>query len=197
MPLPIPMRSLLLTLFLILRKSQISQLIPARPTPIITRSSMWGVSSESIPWLRIHSGMDHCLCCAMWGQMVLRWWQSVWGEILLGGKLSDFWWCPTLGSFVQRMSLVGKLGGVVSFEGTPWQTCLRFSPGELNLLIVFLILDPFFLFHSFLKILKVFMRMILRTLRSPLLLHTCLVFSPSSPFQAFINTKWTLFIFFT
>ena len=188
MPLPIPMCSVLLTLFLILRKLKISQLIPA-----VTRSSMWGVSSELIPWLRIHSWMDHCLCCVMWGQMVLRWWQSVWGEIPLGGELSDFWWCPTPRSFIQRMSLVGKLGGVIFFEGTPWQTCLRFFPGELNLPIVILILDPFFLFHSFLKILKVFMRMILRTPRS-LLLHTCLVFSPSFPFQAFIK-KWTFFTF--
>src|ERR1700728_5274142 len=126
--------------------------------------------------------MGLCLCCAMWGQMLLRWWQSVWGEILLGGESFNSWWCPTLGSFIQRMSLVGKLGGVIFFEGTPWQTYLRFLPGELNLLIVFLILDLFSLFHFFLKILKVFMRMILRTLRY---LHTYLVFSLSSPFQAF------------
>src|ERR1700683_4626199 len=91
------------------------------------------------------------------------------------------------------MSLAGRLGGAGSFGSIPWQACLSILLGGLSISTVFLFLDHFSLFLFILKILKTIMRTVLRTLRSPLLLHTYPTFSLSSPFQA-SSKKWTFFL---
>src|ERR1700735_2498683 len=110
--------------------------------------------------------MDHCLYFAMWVQMVLRWWQSVWGETLLGSGLFGSWWCPTTGSTVLRMSLVGRLGGVGFSEGIPGQPCLNDLLGGPSMSIVFQFLDHLFQFLFILKILTILRTLFLTNLRT-------------------------------
>src|ERR1700690_3019767 len=159
MALPILTPFLLLILSPNRRRLLLSWPSLARPMLTTTWSFLLEASSGSIHWSWIQSGMDHCLYFAMWVQMVLRWWQSVWGEILLGRRLFGSWWCPTTGSTVLRMSLVGRLGGVGFSESTPGQPCHSDLLGGLHMLIVFQFLDHSFQFPSILKIL-----LILRTL---------------------------------
>jgi len=166
MALPILTPFLLLILSPNRRRLLLSWPSLARPMLTTTWSFLLEASSGSIHWSWIQSGMDHCLYFAMWVQMVLRWWQSVWGETLLGSGLFGSWWCPTTGSTVLRMSSVGRLGGVGFSEGTPGLICLSVLSEGLSLLIVFQFLDHSFPFPSILKILTILWTLFLTNLRT-------------------------------
>src|ERR1700735_5757895 len=166
MALLIPTLFLLLTLPPNRRRLLLSWPSLAKPMLTISWSFLLEASSGSIHWSWIQSGMDHCLYFAMLEQMVLRWWRSVWGEIILGRGLFGSWWGSTTGSTVLRMSLVGRLGGVGFFEGIPWLICLSVLLEGLSLLIVFQFLDHSFPFPSILKILTILWTLFLTNLKT-------------------------------